>query len=288
MCVPSVAVSVLRVLLAPTLVQNTGRETTSRLCVIVWLVSILVWIHLAGIIIHIPLDGDLPRSRKVNVTLDEEAVRTERIRQLKNTRSGFRSLLTKKRNELSELLHREKNVDTVKMKIMELDQAFVNFKGAHNVYTKSLVEESSITESLEYFESEHYAVKELKERAESRISELLFTLTPSAQVDILPENSISQIGSGIRSRASIVRSKSSRSSSSTSSTRLKYVEEAAKRKALEAKLKVFEEQQALAEKKFQLQQQEEVLKIKSDLAQTEPENKCMLTQTTLRVEVRLK
>ena len=60
-----------------------------------------------------------------------------------------------------------------------------------------------------------------------------------------------------------MRSKSSRSSSSTSSTRLKYVEEAAKQKDLEAKFKVFEEQQALAEKKFQLQQQEELLSIKS-------------------------
>ncbi|PFX12473.1 hypothetical protein AWC38_SpisGene23567 [Stylophora pistillata] len=93
-------------------------------------------------------------------------------------------------------------------------------------------------------------------------SRLLFTLTPPAKVDIWPEDSISQVGSGTRSRASSLRSKSSRSSSSASSTRLKHVEETAKRKALEAKLKVFEEQQALAEKKFQLQQQEELLRIK--------------------------
>lgn len=65
-----------------------------------------------------------------------------------------------------------------------------------------------------------------------------------------------------------MRTKSSRSSSTTSSTCLKYVKEAANRKARGAKLKVFEEQQALAEKKFQLQQQEELLRIKSDLAQT--------------------
>ena len=42
-----------------------------------------------------------------------------------------------------------------------------------------------------------------------------------------------------------------------------YIEESAKRRALNAKLKLFEEQQALAERKFQLQQQEK-LKIKSD------------------------
>jgi len=87
--------------------------------------------------VDVPLDGNLPRLRKVNVTLDEEAVRNERILQLKKTRGGFKSALTKKRNELSELLHREKSVDTVKIKIMELDQAFDNFKGAHDVYTES-------------------------------------------------------------------------------------------------------------------------------------------------------
>ena len=57
------------------------------------------------------------------------------------------------------------------------------------------------------------------------------------------------------------------SSSNASSVRGRYVEESAKRRALEAKLKLFEEQQALAERKFQLQQQEKKLKIKSDLIQ---------------------
>ena len=49
-----------------------------------------------------------------------------------------------------------------------------------------------------------------------------------------------------------------------SSVRRRYIEESAKRRALEAKLKLFEEQQALAERKFQLQQQEKKLEIKSD------------------------
>ena len=75
---------------------------------------------------------------------------------------------------------------------------------------------------------------------------------------VLPEDSISQAGTGGRSVAS---------SSKSSSVRRRYVEESAKRRALEAKLKLFEEQQALAERKFQLQQQEKRLKIKSDLIQ---------------------
>jgi len=38
------------------------------------------------------------------MTLDEEAVRAERILQLMKTRSGFKSVLAKKRNKLSDLL----------------------------------------------------------------------------------------------------------------------------------------------------------------------------------------
>ena len=75
---------------------------------------------------------------------------------------------------------------------------------------------------------------------------------------VLPEDSISQAGIGGRSVAS---------SSKASSVRRRYVEESAKRRALDAKLKLFEEQQALAERKFQLQKQDKRSKIKSDLIQ---------------------
>ena len=75
---------------------------------------------------------------------------------------------------------------------------------------------------------------------------------------VLPEDSISQAGIGGRSVAG---------SSKASSVRRRYVEESAKRRALEAKLKLFEEQQALAERKFQLQKQDKRSKIKSDLIQ---------------------
>ena len=75
---------------------------------------------------------------------------------------------------------------------------------------------------------------------------------------VLPEDSIIQAGIGGRSVAS---------SSKASSVRRRYVEESAKRRALDAKLKLFEEQQALAERKFQLQKKDKRSKIKSDLIQ---------------------
>ena len=73
--------------------------------------------------------------------------------------------------------------------------------------------------------------------------------------------------------------KVSYTSSSSSSVRRRLIEETANRKALEVKLKLLKEKQELAERKLQLQkikeeeefhlkQQEEMLKMKTELAQS--------------------
>ena len=188
----------------------------------------------------------------------EEARHAQECTQLKRTRAGFKSVLTRKRNELSELSQVGVDVDCVKNKVSELNQAFENFKGAHELYTKSLVDVGSIKEAYEYFHAEYHAVSRLKEKVAGWIVGVECANANSPGSDVLPEDSISQAGTGGRSVAS---------SSKASSVRRRYVEESAKRRALEAKLKLFEEQQALAERKFQLQQQEKRLKIKSDLIQ---------------------
>ena len=54
------------------------------------------------------------------------------------------SVLTRKRNELSELSQVGADVDCVKNKVSELNQAFENFKGAHELYTKSFLDVGSI------------------------------------------------------------------------------------------------------------------------------------------------
>ena len=110
----------------------------------------------------------------------------------------------------------------------------------------------------EYFHAEYHAVSRLKEKVAGWIVSVECASANSPGSDVLPEGSISQAGIGGRSVAS---------SRKASSVRRIYVEESAKRRALEAKLKLFEEQQALAERKFQLQQPEKRLKIKFDLIQ---------------------
>ena len=109
--------------------------------------------------------------------LDKEAERVARISQLKNTRAGFKSELTKKRNEVSKLLGKVTDIVCVK-KISELNQAFENFKGAHNLYTRSLVELKSNKEAYEYFHCECNAVSCLKERLTCWISEIEHRYVP--------------------------------------------------------------------------------------------------------------
>ena len=67
----------------------------------------------------------------------EEARHVQECTQLKRTSAGFKSVLTRKRNELSELSQVGADVDCVKNKVSELNQASENFKGAHELYTKS-------------------------------------------------------------------------------------------------------------------------------------------------------
>ena len=54
----------------------------------------------------------------------EEARHVQEITQLKRTRAGFRSVLTRKRNEVSQSLEVGPDGDYVKNKLSELNQAF--------------------------------------------------------------------------------------------------------------------------------------------------------------------
>ena len=96
----------------------------------------------------------------------------------------------------------------------------------------------SIKEAYEYFHADYHAVSHLKENVAGWIVGVECANVNSPGSDVLPEDSISQAGIGGRSVDS---------SSKASSVRRRYIEESATRRALEAKLKLFEEQQALAE-----------------------------------------
>ena len=115
----------------------------------------------------------------------EEARHVQEITQLKRTRAGFKSVLTRKRNELSELLEVGADVDCVKNKVSELNQAFKIFKGAHELYTNSLVDVGSIKEAYEYFHAEYHAVSRLKEKVAGWIVGVECD-SPGSVVDLWP------------------------------------------------------------------------------------------------------
>ena len=115
-------------------------------------------------------------------------------------------MLTRKRNEISELVGAD--VDCVLNKVSELNQAFENFKGAHELYTKSLADVSSIIKgSLRVFHAEYHAVSCLKEKVAGWIVGVECANANSPGSDVLTEDSISQAGIGGRSVASSSKSK---------------------------------------------------------------------------------
>ena len=76
------------------------------------------------------------------------------------------SVLTRKRNELPELLEVGADVDYVKNKVSELNQAFENFNGAHELYTKSLVDVGSIV-MCHVFGTDHVSEWRISAHAQS-------------------------------------------------------------------------------------------------------------------------
>ena len=116
-------------------------------------------------------------------------------------------MITRKRNEICELLEVGAGIDCVKNKLSELNQAFENFKGAHELHTKNIADVSSINEAYEYFHAEYNAVSCLKEKVAGWIVGVECANANSPGSDVLPEDSISQAGIGGRSVAKSGKSK---------------------------------------------------------------------------------
>ena len=82
------------------------------------------------------------RSRMPNKQLDE-GVLFEKLRRLKNERSGYLSTVSARRNEIDALLSSEENVHLVKEKLPGFLAAVEAFKEAHLTYS-SVVGEMAV------------------------------------------------------------------------------------------------------------------------------------------------
>jgi hypothetical protein len=72
----------------------------------------------------------------------DEAILNERMIQLKRARSGYTSVLTRRKNELVELMksHDQVSVEAIKRKNDEIDETFNMFAVAHVNVHSQLVE----------------------------------------------------------------------------------------------------------------------------------------------------
>lgn len=78
------------------------------------------------------------RSGMPSKRLDQEGVLFEKLRRLKNERSGYLSAVSARRNEIDALLPNEENVQLVKEKLPGFLAAVEAFKEAHLVYSSNL------------------------------------------------------------------------------------------------------------------------------------------------------
>ena len=74
----------------------------------------------------------------MQVKLDQEGVLLEKLRRLKNVRSGYLSAVTTRRNEIDALLSSEENVHLVKEKLPGFLAAVETFREAHIAYSSNL------------------------------------------------------------------------------------------------------------------------------------------------------
>jgi len=160
----------------------------------------------------------------------------EEIKKLKRARSAAKGVITKKQNEIKELLLNIENIDTIKTRIPDLDQAFDNIRAAHEAYHANLTDECDIDES-EYFSAENTRVCDLKERIN-----MIVTASTVRKPTTLSDGS----------------SHYSSCSSSRSSSRKGIL---AKKAALKAQAALLKKRQKLQEEEFRLKQRMEQLEL---------------------------
>ena len=91
------------------------------------------------------------RVRRLNVTLDPDAIRVERFRVLRKKRGGVLSSITAKHKEIDDLLNDVNNLEAIKVKLAEITDLFQKFVESQNAYHRELVDEAHKEQSNAYF-----------------------------------------------------------------------------------------------------------------------------------------
>ena len=223
-----------------------------------------------------PIPHRVSRAGRPNVVRELAGARLERLRSKKKARAGFASNVTVKIREITELLTDDRNISTVKEKLVHAVIAFDRLKEAHFDYWSEVKDASGIAECRDYWvkQNENFGafrqqVDDWMALAEHKV--LLASLRGGSDLLISPEDSVSCIGSHAQSNSSKRSKNHSRASTRGSlaapveAVRMK---EAAKFAELKAEKVMLERRQVLEEKKFRLKQEEARLNLEVEIAKS--------------------
>ena len=216
------------------------------------------------------------RARLQNVTLDWDGVRSEKLLQLKRSRSAKKGILTKAQNEIKELMLNSNNYDLVKDRIEEFKQFLQEFKETHAAYHSQLRDENEIKESNDYYDAAVLLGTDLARDVGNWISSTTIeTRIFQSQEEVCPEDSISSAGSRASSKLSRRSKKSlstaSRVSSRASSISVAKTKAAAKRAVLQAEAASLESFHALQKEELSIQQRRRALELQTEIGKAQAE-----------------
>jgi hypothetical protein len=188
--------------------------------------------------------------------VDDEA---DYLMKMKKSRAGYKSVLTKKYNEIDVLLLDYKNLDAVVRQQDELSEAWHKFSKAHRLVVECLNDDvEAIKEASLYYE---IAQSEMI-KFDATLVKWLDEARDKLSQEIRAKDSVSQV--------------SSNRTTSSSAIRLRKANETASRCVAELRLKTLEEECQLEERKrrlrhqheeeeYELQRQEKMLRAKAEL-----------------------
>ena len=97
----------------------------------------------------------------------DHSVTSETLTQLKASRTSTKGWITKRSNEIKELMTDFKNGEKVKDKSQRLHKTISDFRSAHEAYHKELTNDDEIQASIEYLDnaeqSTHAIIREIQE-----------------------------------------------------------------------------------------------------------------------------
>ena len=112
----------------------------------------------------------------------------------KRARGIAKGVVTRKINEITDLMTDENNVDEVNRKINELKEAFEKFQAVHRTFHSELTEREAIEESTSYYDAVFDQVEHLQESADVLLTGIETTRRiNSSQVQERPDDSVSNV-----------------------------------------------------------------------------------------------